>query len=201
MTFVDPLAVMLIGLAMGTAIGAFYFFFAARGDKEQIKALAIPAVGIGIFNFISGFYMSFGWIMTGFAIPYNMLFGDPLLLFGLLMIIAGLVIYKDMHLGMLPILALVLGIYVLDAAYTILTVPNYLSHGALESGNDLITAMGLYLFDGIGAILAPIAYLKPQANSTNKYLYYLEWIILGIGTVFALVIGVTALNGHVASPP
>ena len=201
MTFVDPLAVMLIGLAMGTAIGAFYFFFAARGDKEQIKALAIPAVGIGIFNFISGFYMSFGWIMTGFAIPYNMLFGDPLLLFGLLMIIAGVVIYKDMHLGMLPILALVLGIYVLDAAYTILTVPNYLSHGALESGNDLITAMGLYLFDGIGAILAPIAYLKPQANSTNKYLYYLEWIILGIGTVFALVIGVTALNGHVASPP
>jgi putative membrane protein len=201
MTFVDPLAVMLIGLAMGTAIGAFYFFFAARGDKEQIKALAIPAVGIGIFNFISGFYMSFGWIMTGFAIPYNMLFGDPLLLFGLLMIIAGVVIYKDMHLGMLPILGLVLGIYVLDAAYTILTVPNYLSHGALESGNDLITAMGLYLFDGIGAILAPIAYLKPQANSTNKYLYYLEWIILGIGTVFALVIGVTALNGHVASPP
>ena len=201
MIFVDPLAVMLIGLTMGTALGAFYFFFAARGDKEQIKALAIPAVGIGIFNFISGFYMSFGWIMTGFAIPYNMLFGDPLLLFGLLMIIAGVVIYKDMHLGMLPILALVLGIYVLDAAYTILTVPNYLSHGALESGNDLITAMGLYLFDGIGAILAPIAYLKPQANSTNKYLYYLEWIILGIGTVFALVIGVTALNGHVASPP
>ena len=37
--FVDPLAVMLIGLALGTAIGAFYFFFAARGNFDQIRAL------------------------------------------------------------------------------------------------------------------------------------------------------------------
>jgi putative membrane protein len=194
MTFVDPLAIMLIGLAMGTAIGAFYFYFAARGNKEQIQSLIYPAIGIGLFDFISGFYMSFAWPMTGFGYAYNMLFGDPLLMFGLLLMISAIMVYKDMHLGLMPILALLLGIYVLDGAYSIVTLH-------LEKGNDLITAMGLYIFDGIGAILAPIAYLKPQANSANKYLYYLEWIILGIGTIFALVIGYMALNGHLASPP
>ena len=56
MTFVDPLAVMLIGLAMGTLLGAFYFFFAARGDKEQIKSLVVPAFGVGAFDLVSGFY-------------------------------------------------------------------------------------------------------------------------------------------------
>jgi putative membrane protein len=194
MTFVDPLAIMLIGLAMGTAIGAFYFYFAARGNKEQIQSLIYPATGIGFFDFISGFYMSFTWPMTGYGYAYNMLFGDPLLMFGLLLMISAIMVYKNMHLGLMPILALLLGIYVLDGAYSIVTL-------RLERGNDLITAMGLYLFDGIGAVLTPIVYLKPQANSTNKYLYYLEWIILGIGTVFALVIGYIALNGHLASPP
>ena len=70
----------------------------------------------------------------------------------------------------------------------------------LESGQNLVTSMGLYLFDGIGAILAPVLYLKPSTG-TGKTLYYVEWIILGIGTIFALVIGYMALNGHLAHPP
>ena len=193
MTFVDPLAVMLIGLAMGTLLGAFYFFFAARGDKEQIKSLIVPAFGVGAFDLISGFYMSFAWPMTGFGYAYNMLFGDPLLLFGLILIMAAFMIYKDMHPGIMPLLVLLLGIYVLVGAYSIVQLK-------LESGQNLVTSMGLYLFDGIGAILAPVLYLKPSTG-TGKTLYYVEWIILGIGTIFALVIGFMALNGHLASPP
>ncbi len=194
MTFVDPLAIMLIGLAMGTGIGAFYFYFAARGNTEQIRSLVVPAIGIGVFDFISGFYMSFAWPMNTYAYAYNMLFGDPLLMFGLLLILAAVMIYKNMHLGLMPILALMLGIYVFVGAYSIVALH-------LEKGDDLITAMGLYIFDGIGAVLAPIAYLKPQANSKNRSLFYLEWLILGIGTIFALVIGYMALYGHIVSPP
>ncbi|MEM0156051.1 MAG: DUF981 domain-containing protein [Thermoplasmataceae archaeon] len=193
MTFVDPLAVMLIGLAMGTLLGAFYFFFSARGDKEQIKSLVIPAIGVGLFNIVSGFYMSFSWVMTGFATKYNMEFGDPLLLFGIVLLVSAVMIYKDMHLGLMPLLIMLVGIYVLVGAYNILDY-------SMESGNDLITSMGLYIFDGIGALLAPVLYIKPT-TSTGKILYYIEWIILGIGTVFALIIGYGAFNQHVGSPP
>ena len=62
----DHLAIMLIGLAMGTGIGAFYFFYAARGQKNQIASLVYPAIGIGLFDFMSGFYMSCAWPMKTF---------------------------------------------------------------------------------------------------------------------------------------
>ena len=192
MTFVDPLAVMLIGLAMGTFLGAFYYYFKATGNEEQIRSLVVPALAIGFFDFISGFYMSFAWPMTSFGTPYNMLFGDPLLLFGLLLMVSAVMVYKNMHLGMVPMLFLLMGIYVLVGAYSIVELK-------LETGQDLITALGLYLFDGIGALLAPIAYIRPEGS--RKSIYYVEWIILGIGTIFALVIGYMALNGHLAAPP
>ncbi len=97
-------------------------------------------------------------------------------------------IYKNMNLGLIPLLFVLLGIYVLVGAYSIVQ-----QH--LETGQNLITAMGLYLFDGIGAILAPILYMRTESNA-KALLYYVEWIILGIGTIFALVIGYIALNGH-----
>lgn len=196
MPFVDPLTVMLIGLAAGTAIGGFYFFFAARGSTEHVKALVFPAAGVGIFNFISGFYMSFAWPFPGGVAAYNMLFGDPLLLFGLFLMIGAAIGYKDpkgFRFGIYPLLILLVGIYVLVGAYSIVQLN-------LESGTDLITALGLYIFDGVGAVLAPIMYLNPE-KASNKYLYYIEWLILGIGTVFALVISYMGLNEHLASPP
>lgn len=182
--FIDSLAVMLMGLGMGTFIGAFYFFFKARGNDQQIKNLVFPAIGVGLFDFISGYEMSFTWPLPS---GYNMLFGDPLLLFGLLLVVSAIMIYKNMNPGLIPILFVLLGIYVLVGAYSIVQ-----QH--LETGQNLLTAMGLYLFDGIGAIIAPILYLRPEGN--GKALYYVEWIILGIGTIFALVIGYIALNGH-----
>ena len=194
--FVDPLAVMLIGLAMGTGIGAFYFYFAARGQKDQIESLVYPAVGIGFFDFISGFYMSFAWPMTVFGTKYNMLFGDPLLLFGLLLVIGAVMIHKNVKLGIMPLLSVILGIYVFDGAYSITALK-------LETGQDYITSMGLFLLDAIGAILVPIVYFKPESGKSGvvKYMYYIEWIILGLGTIFALVIGYMALFGHLQSPP
>ena len=194
--FVDPLAIMLIGLAMGTGIGAFYFYYAARGQKDQIESLVYPAVGIGLFDFMSGFYMSFAWPMKTFGTPYNMLFGDPLLMFGLLLIIGAVMVHKNVKLGIMPLLSVLLGIYVLDGAYSISALK-------LETGQDYITSMGLYIFDAIGAILVPIAYFKPEEGKSGavKYMYYVEWIILGIGTIFALIIGYLALYGHLHSPP
>lgn len=184
---------MLIGLAMGTLLAAFYFFFSARGDKEQIKSLIVPAFIVGLFDTISGFYMSFAWPMTTYGVAFNMLFGDPLLLFGLILIMSAVLIQKDMHLGLLPLLALILGVYVLVEAYSMVQLN-------LETGSHLVGALGLYLFDGVGAVLTPILYIKPT-SATGKMLYYIEWIILGIGTIFGLYLGYTAINGHLASPP
>lgn len=183
--FIDSLAVMLIGLAMGLVIGAFYFFFKARGNEKQLESLIVPGFAVGFFNFVSGFIMSFTWPLPS---GYNMLFGDPLLVFGLLMMASAYMLYRKMDLGLIPLLYSLLGIYVLVGAYAIVQY-------TLESGDNLITAMGLYISSGIGAVIAPIAYLK--TTTAARSLYYVEWIILGVAAVFALVIGYIALDEHI----
>ena len=60
-----------------------------------MRSLAVPAIAIGIFDAVAGFYMAFGWPMTGFGTAYNMLFGDPLLLAGLILVMGGIMGYRD----------------------------------------------------------------------------------------------------------
>ncbi|MEM0245092.1 MAG: DUF981 family protein, partial [Thermoplasmata archaeon] len=75
--FIDSLAIMLIGLGSGLLLVALFVLFSALNKLEDLKEkLAIPAMGIGFFDFVSGFIMAFTWPLPG---GYNMLFGDPLL--------------------------------------------------------------------------------------------------------------------------
>ncbi|MGC8609056.1 MAG: DUF981 family protein [Thermoplasmata archaeon] len=181
--FIDPLAIMLISLAMSTLIGSLYFLFTAMNRTKDIQQLLIPAMGIGFFDFVSGYFMSFTWPLPS---SYNMLFGDPLMMLGLLLIISAAAIYKGYEIKFNSILFLFLGIYVLVASAGIVSYK-------LETGDDLISAMGLYIIDGIAALLAPILFIEPKKG---KYLYYLEFILLILGTLVALFIGYEAIYGH-----
>lgn len=184
--FIDSLAIMLIGLGSGTFLGSLFFLFSAMGKFDAIKEqLVVPAFVIGIFDLVSGYEMSFTWPLPA---GYNMLFGDPLLFFGLLLVAASVMIYKNMKVASLSVLFVILGIYVLTGAGSILTYH-------LESGVNLISAMGLYIIDGVAAILVPIVMMKP--SDSWKSVYYLEFILLVLGSLLALFIGYVALPGHI----
>ncbi|KAA8922822.1 DUF981 family protein [Thermoplasma sp.] len=181
--FIDSLAVMLLALGMSTAIGAMYFLFSALGNEKRIQGILMPAIGIGVFDFLSGFIMSFTWPLPS---SYNMLFGDPLLVTGLILIMSAFAYYKHYDLSSVSILLFFLGIYVLIEAVGIV---NY----HLESGDNLLAAMGLYIVDGIGALISPIMFIDPKKG---KLAYMVEAVILIIGTIIALFIGYTAIYGH-----
>jgi putative membrane protein len=184
--FIDSLAIMLIGLGSGTFLGSLFFLFSAMGKFDAIKdQLIVPAFVIGMFDLVSGYEMSFTWPLPS---GYNMLFGDPLLFFGLLLVAASVMIYKNMKVASLSVLFVILGIYVLTGAASILTYH-------LESGVNLISAMGLYIIDGVAAILVPIVMMKPAGSW--KSVYYLEFILLVLGSLLALFIGYVALPGHI----
>lgn len=183
--FIDSLAIMLIGVGSGTFLGALYFFYSAMGKFEWIRdQLVVPAVGIGIFDFMSGYEISFTWPLPA---GYNMLFGDPLLFFGILLVVGAIMTYKKMKVSSLSFLSVILGIYVIMGAYGIFTYK-------LESGNNLIGSMALYLADGIAALLAPMLIIEPKG--VGKVLYYIEFVVLTLGTIVALYMGYTALTSH-----
>ena len=185
-TFIDPLTVMLLSLGMSALLLALYYFKVGSGKKD-ISSLVVPAFILGLFNAVSGFLMSFTWPLPG---SYNMLFGDPLLVLGLLMIAGSYMISKGMDVKVLSLLGFLLGIYLIVGMIGI-------TQFNLESGNDWLTATGLYGFSMLAAIFSPILYLKPKGS--GKYAYYFEVFLLVVVMLFALLIGYMGLDEHLGS--
>jgi putative membrane protein len=185
-TFIDPLTVMLLSLGMSALLLALYYFKVGSGKKD-ISSLVVPAFILGLFNAVSGFLMSFTWPLPG---SYNMLFGDPLLVLGLLMIAGSYMISKGMDMKVLSLLGFLLGVYLIVGMIGI-------TQFGMESGNDWLTATGLYAFSMLAAIFSPILYLKPKGS--GKYAYYFEVFLLVVVMLFALLIGYMGLDEHLGS--
>lgn len=185
-TFIDPLTVMLLSLGMSALLLALYYFKVGSGKKD-ISSLVVPAFILGLFNAVSGFLMSFTWPLPG---SYNMLFGDPLLVLGLLMIAGSYMISKGMDVKVLSLLGFLLGVYLIVGMIGI-------TQFGMESGNDWLTATGLYAFSMLAAIFSPILYLKPKGS--GKYAYYFEVFLLVVVMLFALLIGYMGLDEHLGS--
>ena len=185
-TFIDPLTVMLLSLGMSALLLALYYFRVGSGKKD-ISSLVVPAFILGLFNAASGFLMSFTWPLPG---SYNMLFGDPLLVLGLLMIAGSYMISKGMDVKALSLLGFLLGIYLLVGMIGI-------TQFHMETGNDWLTATGLYAFSMLAAIFSPILYLKPKGS--NRYVYYFEVFLLVVVMLFALLIGYMGFYEHLGA--
>ncbi|MGC8537911.1 MAG: DUF981 family protein [Candidatus Micrarchaeia archaeon] len=185
-TFIDPLTVMLLSLGMSALLLALYYFKVGSGKKD-ISSLVVPVFILGLFNAVSGFLMSFTWPLPG---SYNILFGDPLLVLGLLMIAGSYMISKGMDVKVLSLLGFLLGIYLLVGTIGI-------TQFHMESGNDWLTATGLYAFSMLAGIFSPILYLKPKGS--NRYAYYFEVFLLIVVMLIALLIGYMGLNEHLGA--
>ena len=190
MAFVDPLAVMLLAAGASAAIIALYFIMVVK-QKKNIQGLAVPMLMLGIFNAVSGFIMSFGWPLPG---AYNILFGDPILFLGIIMVSAAIMIFKNMDFKVLSVLGFLLGIYVLIEAFGIISIPG------LETGLDKVLAVGFYVFAGLSALLSPMIYLNPKTQR-GKYAYCLLAALLILTALAALVIGYGAVYSHLLAPP
>lgn len=186
--FIDPLAIMLIGLGSGILLVALYVLFSVRNKIEISKEkLALPAMAIGFFDFTSGFLMAFTWPLPG---GYNMLFGDPLLFFGLLLVTGGYMVNRGKDPSMMTILSFFLGIYVILGGYAMIV-------DSLEEGANFLPAFGLYISSGIGALLSPMLLVKPAG--AFRALYYIEFVVLIVAAFIAFFIGYNALLHHLVS--
>ncbi|EQB73370.1 MAG: hypothetical protein AMDU4_FER2C00073G0016 [Ferroplasma sp. Type II] len=187
MGFIDPLAVMLLSLGISLALISAFFYMAANG--KDLKELTIPSFAFGFLDFLSGFLMSRYWPLPG---AYNMLFGDPLLILGLLLMAGSIMIYKQQSLRTLSIPGLMLGIYLFVESAAIVNFK-------LEGGSHLLPAMALYVMSGISAVYSTVLFIKPEDN--RKYLYYIAFILLAITAFIALFLGYGAIYGHLQAPP
>ncbi len=188
MVFIDSLTVMLLSTGFTALIISFYIFMLIKAKKDFTQ-LIVPAFVFGLFDAVSGFVMSFTWPLPG---SYNILFGDPLLIAGLILISGACMLYKKIDLRILSIFAVFLGIYILIGA-----VAMFAFH--LESGNDLISASALYILSGLSSVLSPSIYMNPKGN--GRFLYWILFIMLILTALVSFFISFNGLYMHLQYAP
>ncbi|MEM3791412.1 MAG: DUF981 family protein [Candidatus Micrarchaeaceae archaeon] len=186
--FVDPLSVMLLGVSASTFFIAFYLISVAKG-KRAFAELAVPTFFLGIFDFVSGFYMSFFWPLPG---AYNMLFGDPMLLLGLILLSGSYALYRNISPNPVSLLGFLLGIYLFAETYSI-------NAFSLEPHKDMLIVLSFYLVSAIAAVLSPLVYTNPKKS--GKVAYYLLAVLVIIAAILAMAIGEISIIGHLQTPP
>ncbi len=188
MPFVDPLAIMLLGVAMSATFIAYYIIGSAKG-KRNLANLAGPIFALGLFDFLSGFYMSFFWPLPG---AYNMLFGDPMLMLGLIMLSGGFALYENLDVRPISLLGFLLGIYLFVESYGMVAYQ-------LEKGVYLPPALGFFLVSALSGFVSPVVYVTPK--NKGKIAYYFLAALVILVAIAAMFISLTSINGHLISPP
>ncbi len=143
--FIDFLALMLIDLVAGLLLFAVYFFWFLEEGQQKMAA---GFLAVGFIQTVTGLDIIFRWPLPG---SYNVGFGEPAVMFGVLFFTLGLAILLDwdlLSLGIVAVIfgavAIVVGIRILNLGLTkepVLTFFAYLLSGLV----GLAALPGYYL--------------------------------------------------------
>ena len=178
--FVDYLAVMLVNLGAGLALGAHYLYM--KPDKQFRKSWAAGFFAVGLVGLLTSVPMTLDWPLPG---GYNVAYGEPALLLSALFLAAAMTLVFEWE----PLIPAIYGFFAAIYAVVIgIRIYN------LHLSSDPFAAFMGYLLTGIGGMLV----LPTLQWHDNRTLRVLTAIILGLAALLWLFIGYQAGWGHVA---
>lgn len=204
MVFIDGLAfglfaICIAGLMLLYSTVSIYLSYmeSKKTLAGSIKDVTIPLFFIGAYLFIAGLWGGFTWPLPG---AYNILFYDPMMAFGIVMLTFATIGRLGGNLEHAGFLGLLSGIMVI-----IYGIEGY-SVGLTKSP---IALLAMFFFYGVAGILSyPSAIIGQRSIGSQKDLPTLWFIILILFCLSLLAasalsgyIGFEAVAGHLASPP
>jgi len=178
--FIDYLALDLVNLVIALVLVAVFFVFYVEKDQQKVGP---GLLATGSIASISGLEMIFAWPLHG---SYNIAFGEPMVLFGVLLFFTGLAVIKGWDL-------LTLGIFSVFAGLVAIVVGIRMMNLKMTSAPTLA---GLaYILTGVGGMLAFPAYLL-RKNMVPRIVVAALLIVAAV--LFALT-GYGSYWGHLAS--
>ena len=146
---INFLTLIMIDLVAG--FGLLAYFLAIGLDTERGKGLAAAFAGVGLLNLVLGLAITLTWPLPG---SYNIAFGEPAAMFGIVFLFAGVALARDWDLYGIALLGFFFGLYVLITAWGIYSLG--------MTRTPLMSTIN-YGLAGLSAVLAPLAW-KKQAN-------------------------------------
>jgi putative membrane protein len=203
-TFIDNLAFSLFaisfaGLMLLYTMFSMYLAYTkkVRDFSGYLNSAVIPLTLLGAYMIIMGFWGEFTWPLPG---AYNILFYDPLIGFGIVLIAFSLVIKNKTRLEYPGFLALLLG-----AMLVLYGIEGY----SIGLTKEPLALLGLYvLYGAVGVLAYPVSLIadrlpglkkNPWPGWTTILLAFM--VLLFLASMLAAYIGFSAIGGHLVSPP
>ena len=204
MAFIDNLAFSLFtlsfaGLLLFYTIASMYLVYRKRQKNfsEYLNSASVPLLVVGLYMVLNGLWGQFTWPLPG---SYNILFYDPYISFGLLLVSLAVSIRFRIRLEYSGFLGLMVGI---------MTIIYGLSGYNLGLTSAPIALLGLYFFYGASGILSyPVALIADRLPGLNKNVWF-GWTILLLlfgaallaASLLSAFVGVSAIPQHLLTAP
>lgn len=185
--FTDPLAanLFIVGIMFfGFGSYAVYRFLLNKNKAEVNTGFAYFLLGTGAYALLYGLLYSI-IVPSPFTVADGELFGDPLVFLGIVSIITGVIMVKNVSLSFVSIFAFFAGI--LGITYG---VEGY----KLGMSSPLVLLL-MYLGAGIGGILVVPLVLVPNKKAMQITAILAAIAFFGVA-IITLYVGTTAIGGH-----
>ncbi len=203
MAFIDTLPMQLFVLGFSALVlvyittESYSLWKNGKNIRRGVRSAQIPLAVLGGYALLMGIYGQIVWPLPG---AYNILFYDVYVMFGLVMVSLAWALHSDLKARYAGILSLLAG------AVTILYG---ISGYSLDLTSAPIALLALYGLFGFGAILAyPVTIMidRAQERVKNSSTFWIALVglfalVMLVAGLLALFIGVSAIPGHLASPP
>ena len=204
MVFIDNLAYSLFTISLSgflllyTTISIFLSY--RRNEKDfisHLKGASIPLGILGAYILITGLWGQFTWPLPG---SYNILFYDPFVSFGIVLLSFSFVIRFEGRIDYAGFFGMMVGILAI-----IYGVEGY----GLGLTQEPIALLGMYFLYGIAGILSyPVSLILHRRPGSKKN-FWKGWVVflglflvsLFMASLLAGVIGSAAISSHLFSPP
>jgi len=180
--FIDYLTLLMINLAAGTALLAY---FVLKGiTAEDSKPFAAGFAIVGLIAFLGGSHMVINWPLPG---SYNIGFGESTVLFGVVFLGAALALSKGWDLLPVAIYAFFAGVEALLVGLRIIDL------GLTK--NPLVSGIG-FILAGLGGIAAGPGLSFLKKSETFRYIAAAVLILISLFWAYTFY---NSLWGHLES--
>lgn len=204
MPFIDNLAYGLFSISIASflllyTVISMYLVY-RRGQKnysEYLNSASVPLLLIGIYMLVQGFWGQFTWPLPG---SYNVLFYDPLISFGMLLLGFFFAVRLKVRLEYVGLFGMLVGIMVI-----IYGVYGY----QIGLTSSPIAMFAMYLLYGLSGIASyPVALIADRFPGHKKKVWAGWYLFLGTFCLLILLAGllsagtgVLAVSQHLITAP
>ncbi|MGD0511031.1 MAG: DUF981 family protein [Candidatus Micrarchaeaceae archaeon] len=204
MVFTDNLAYSLFSVSFAgllllyLTVSVYLSSRKKRNDfSEQMKSAIVPLLLIGIYMFVMALWGQLTWPLPG---SYNILFYDPMISFGILLIAFSLSVKMGLKLEYVGFLGLLVGIMVMVYGFY-----GYSIHLTAAP----IALLGMYLLYGLAGLLSyPMSLMYDQLHGMKwdkrivcQVAFFAFCFLLLLASLLSAYVALSAVPAHLASPP